>query len=608
MRPIKLTMSAFGPYAKETVIDFDKLGKSGLYLITGDTGAGKTTVFDAITFALYGEASGNNRTADMLRSKYASPETPTDVELIFEYSDKRYTVRRSPRYLHKKLRGEGFTDKPACAELYDFDNNLLSSKPAEVNKKIIDIIGIDKNQFTQIAMIAQGDFLKLLLAKTDERKTIFRKIFNTENYEAIQLRLKKDLSDINKDYDKHKANVDHFIDGIEYPEDTEKKELTIEDTLTLLDTFIENDTKEEKVHEEQIKNIETKLNKLNEEITNLLNQRKIEKALKDSEEKLSLENENMKIFTSAFDEAEKKKVKIEPLISQIAKLEEFAAEYDLLNKKIVDLSKDKKDLTALSEKTEKSKKELNQLSSKSETLENESKSLNNSFAEKEKYLSLKKETENDLNSVNELSVHFGEYHNILKKLEKAENNFREKSEIANQKHTDYESKYHLYISEQAGIIAAELKDGKPCPVCGSLIHPTPARASEKAPSKETLEKAKLENEKARKEEQAAGEAISSLKEKKNLKEDQIKTSGNKLFSTDDISEIDSLISHNKKELNGKINDIISKLLSAQKNAERKQFLDEKEIPQLKEKLTVLEKNIGKYEIEIAEKTVSVKES
>ena len=118
MRPIKLTMSAFGPYASQTILDLDKLGTSGLYLITGDTGAGKTTIFDAITFALYGEASGDNRESTMFRSKYANADTPTEVELTFVYAGKEYYIKRNPEYERPKTRGEGFTIEKANAELH----------------------------------------------------------------------------------------------------------------------------------------------------------------------------------------------------------------------------------------------------------------------------------------------------------------------------------------------------------------------------------------------------------------------------------------------------------------------------------------------------------
>ena len=168
MRPIKLVMSAFGPYASKTTLDMNLLGERGLYLITGDTGAGKTTIFDAITFALYGGASGESRDASMFRSKYADPDTPTEVELTFLYDGKEYYIKRNPEYDRPKSRGEGFTTEKANAELHYPDGRIVT-KLRDVNQAVEEIIGIDRDQFTQIAMIAQGDFMKLLLASTEER-------------------------------------------------------------------------------------------------------------------------------------------------------------------------------------------------------------------------------------------------------------------------------------------------------------------------------------------------------------------------------------------------------------------------------------------------------
>ncbi|HKK94887.1 MAG TPA: AAA family ATPase, partial [Anaerovoracaceae bacterium] len=174
MRPIKLKVSAFGPYAGRVNIDMDKLGSKGLYLITGDTGAGKTTIFDAITYALYGEASGANREPSMLRSKYAETDVPTEVELEFLYGGKIYKVKRNPEYERPKKSGDGVTTQKAEAELILPDGDVVT-KQNEVNKAIIEIMGIDHKQFAQIAMIAQGDFLKLLLADTKDRQEIFRR-------------------------------------------------------------------------------------------------------------------------------------------------------------------------------------------------------------------------------------------------------------------------------------------------------------------------------------------------------------------------------------------------------------------------------------------------
>ena len=188
MRPISLTLSAFGPYAGETTIDFARLGERGLYLITGDTGAGKTTLFDAITFALYGEASGTERRSAMLRSKYADPAADTFVRLVFALRGERYTVFRSPEYERPKRRGEGTARQAAKAELHG-SGGLITASYREVTREVEQRIGLTREQFAQIGMIAQGDFKRLLLAGTDERRAILRRIFHTERYEALQTQL-----------------------------------------------------------------------------------------------------------------------------------------------------------------------------------------------------------------------------------------------------------------------------------------------------------------------------------------------------------------------------------------------------------------------------------
>ena len=199
MRPLKLTLSAFGPYAGTMELDFETLGTGGLYLITGDTGAGKTTIFDAISFALFGEASGGNREPGMLRSKYADPSTPTEVTLLFRYGGKEYTITRNPEYMKPKVKGKDKGDamtKQTAGAVLTYPDGHLVTKPKEVNAAIRDILGLDREQFAQVAMIAQGDFLKLLLADTKERQKIFRNIFHTNLYVELQDQLSKQANKV----------------------------------------------------------------------------------------------------------------------------------------------------------------------------------------------------------------------------------------------------------------------------------------------------------------------------------------------------------------------------------------------------------------------------
>ncbi|MBQ5343177.1 MAG: SMC family ATPase, partial [Oscillospiraceae bacterium] len=304
MRPIRLRMSAFGPYAGETVLELDKLGTSGLYLITGDTGAGKTTIFDAITFALYGSASGDNREADMFRSKYAAPETPTEVELTFLYSGKQYKVRRSPSYERPKARGTGTTVQAAEAELTMPDGRVIT-KQTEVNDAVREIMGINRDQFMQIAMIAQGDFQKLLLATTETRKGIFRQIFRTERFQTLQDRLKAEAAALRKQYDEQKSSLDQFIGGIEVEETdvlsmevrkAKDGELPVSDTVGILEKLIEQDDKQEKDLADRKDETDKQLAGVNGNIT-LLESR--EKTIKDAEENRKLleeEQERNKVF------------------------------------------------------------------------------------------------------------------------------------------------------------------------------------------------------------------------------------------------------------------------------------------------------------------------
>lgn len=214
MKPVKLTISAFGPYAGNTEIDFERLGGQGLYLITGDTGAGKTTIFDAIAFALYGEASGDVRKSDMFRSKYAKAAVPTYVEFIFDYRGKRYAVKRNPEYQRPKGRGEGYTLQRADAVLTYPDEREPITRTKEVTRAITELIGLDRRQFTQIAMIAQGDFQKLLLAGTEERSNIFRQIFGTGFYQKLQEELKTAVKSQREEYDELKRSINQYMDHI----------------------------------------------------------------------------------------------------------------------------------------------------------------------------------------------------------------------------------------------------------------------------------------------------------------------------------------------------------------------------------------------------------
>lgn len=214
MKPQKLVISAFGPYADKTEIDFEQLGGGGLFLITGDTGAGKTTIFDAITFALYGESSGSERQGGMFRSKYAADDVPTFVEMTFLHRGRSYRIRRNPEYLRPKEKGSGLTVQKGEAELFYPDGRPPVTKTREVTCAVAELLGLDYQQFTQVAMIAQGKFRRLLLSETKERSEMFRQIFHTEIYREIQDRLREEEKNCRKKYDRIRISIAQYLDGI----------------------------------------------------------------------------------------------------------------------------------------------------------------------------------------------------------------------------------------------------------------------------------------------------------------------------------------------------------------------------------------------------------
>ena len=288
MRPLKLTLSAFGPYAGHTEIDLEKLGEKGLYLITGDTGAGKTTIFDAITYALYDAPSGTNRDTSMFRSKYASPETPTFVEMTFSCGGKVYTVRRNPEYERPAKRGSKMTKQKAEAELHLPDGRGVLDKPKEVNAELTQIIGLDRSQFSQIAMIAQGEFLKLLTAETKDRQEIFRKIFKTNCYEVLQNRLKDSANTLYRKCEAARASVQQYIGGIvcaegdmlrEKAQQAKEGKLPFAETVELFETLIDRDEAEDAACARQFEVLEEKIGAVNARLIKADERRKMREAL-----------------------------------------------------------------------------------------------------------------------------------------------------------------------------------------------------------------------------------------------------------------------------------------------------------------------------------------
>lgn len=495
MRPLRLTMAGFGPYAGEETLDFEKLGEKGLYLITGDTGAGKTTIFDAITFALFGEASGNDREPAMLRSKYAALDAPTYVELIFDCSGKKYRVRRNPEYERVKTRGQGTTRKAADAELVFFDGRPPVSKKGEVDKAIREIIGLTRQQFSQIALISQGDFRRLLQAGTKERQKIFRDIFHTGFYDLLQNRLKAETLSLLNQLKENARSIRQYTGEITcgeasgYRSELEKAregELPSSDLVPLLEKLLDED----KAADERLNGRQEELEKAGKDLTE--KRLKAEEALK-AERAIGEKRTEERRLTSDLEEAQQElqrakllKPQQEKFRKEIDALELRLPEYDQLSRREKELEETRKKSLEAHEKKILITRKKDRLTKELAELKEEKQSLAGAAAAKERLLALREKTEAEAEKFSTLLKGLSALKEEEKELARVQKAYLMAEETAREAQRAYQEKNEAFLREQAGILAESLKENQPCPVCGSHHHPSPARLSGKAPKEEEV--------------------------------------------------------------------------------------------------------------------------
>lgn len=597
MRPLKITMSAFGPYAGEVTLDMQKLGKSGIYLITGDTGAGKTTVFDAISYALYGEASGNYRENTTLRSKYASADTPTFVELEFEYNNEIYKINRNPEYPRPNKRGEGFTKQSANAELVMPDGSVIT-KIKEVSAKVEEIIGINKNQFSQIAMIAQGDFRKLLNCETNERSKIFRKIFKTEPYHNIEIKLSSLFNELKRNREKEKNGIEQYINQLKCNEnDTLSLELEraksgdvlIEDVIKLAGEIINKDTLEYTKTQKNIESINEEIEKVNSNIKLYENQEATKKAYAKASAKLeelkTKRNDCEKAYKSA--EAQRERLddltrKINLINSKMPKYDELESLENSINERTQSFEKSNNLLKLKQQEITLLEKEIDE---KSKALEE----VKGADLLAQKLTVQKEEINKKAEALKELKTEIDRCKTEQKNLKNAQSFAKSALDEYGALENEYNQIYIAFFNEQAGIIADELKDGEPCPVCGSTSHPNLARKSENAPSQADVESAQNLVKKAQEKADKARDTASALKSRFDEISANVKSAAKKLFGTDNniFDDYNSNINALKKEYDC----TLALLKTANEKLNLYKKLD-KEIPKIQEKQKSLSDEIS----------------
>ncbi|MEG0855858.1 MAG: SbcC/MukB-like Walker B domain-containing protein [Terrisporobacter sp.] len=547
MRPVNLVISAFGPYAKEQQLDFEKLNGRNIFVITGSTGAGKTTIFDAISYALYGEASGESRENDSLRSHFAEQDIETFVLLEFELRGNIYKIRRSPKQPKKKVRGDGFTEKDAEATI-ELPNGKVISGVNNVNEKINEILGINKAQFKQIVMLPQGEFKKLLLANSVEREDVFRKIFNTYNFEGIQGLLKDKAIKLSKERNLCKERMKTNLNNIQGEHNIEIGEyIDFPKVIEELTELIEEEKKQYKNNEKLANEVKIKLEEKNKEklISEQNNKLLLEKeeVLKELEQ-LLLKKELIESYKVISDKAKKakevsyiEKNYVEKKSSLIRKeseeeeclknIEEFKICLDslenlvkteeengsyrdelseeigrlkIIEPKIKNYDESKKTIIQLEQKIIEAKNmitkketEFNNLKLNREKKENKLKNINDLQLKK---VNIENEIEKKKSLINEARDAFkiiDSYEKFKVLHNKLKGEYTEVESIFKRVKNEYEYMDEVFRKEQAGILADELTEGEPCPVCGSLNHPNKAvKSNGNIPTTEELKKKKNE--------------------------------------------------------------------------------------------------------------------
>lgn len=508
-------MSAFGPYAGEVKVDFAQLGERGLYLITGDTGAGKTTIFDGITFALYGEASGNNRESDMLRSKYAKEETPTFVELEFQYHNEVYRVRRNPEYLRPAKKGKGLTTEKADAQL-EYPNGKIVTKSKEVTKAVVELIGLDRGQFTQIAMIAQGDFLKLLFAKTEDRSKIFREIFHTKEYQILQERLKTMSGTLRIEYEQLTKSIQQY--KTEIHSDGEQKDNTVEETLQFLACLIEDEKKTILECDHNLECLEERIAEIQKAIGKAENQKRAEQELVRINEELTMWISKMQGIEEALKEEEKRQPEREKLALDIAGSEEKLSLYEEADRILEQKTKAERQIVALKKEREDLKEKKEDGTRKLQKIKDllvQYQDLDARCIRLEQEEQKVKEEKAKVHNFQKVLV---EYRELSKQLKNAQEEYQKGNAQSIQIRKTFEQMEQNFLDGQAGILAEHLEEGAPCPVCGAMHHPNPAKIQESNCTEEELKRIKEKNQKLSEQvfllSEKAGKTKGQLEEKK----------------------------------------------------------------------------------------------
>jgi exonuclease SbcC len=558
------------------------LGESGLYLITGDTGAGKTTIFDAIAFALYGEASGDSRDSDMFRSDFAKPHEKTYVELRFLFRGEEYEVIRNPRYTRPKKSGEGVTTELPDATLNMPDGRVITGS-SKVTNEIGELTGLDRKQFSQIVMIAQGDFLKLLHANTKDKGEIFRKIFNTDSFKQFQNSLKREAISWNSLYQEQKNRILQSMNQISTAEDAPEAEHIksilaegnvhyLAEMIELLTVFSGRDENSLQTISACIQGMDARIEQLDQSIGRLIEEDKIRQDIKDTSDVLATIKVNLVTVQKVYEQAIAKRPELERVKEDITTLRNGLPEYDRLAGKQLEQKQVKTSLEKMKSGAENLAGHIEELQKRRTEAISEIEDIGEVGEEVERYHAKKKELAVSLEKLSEIEDFHSKFHKVSKKLSKEQAEYQQSADIEKKLMDRYQLANRTYLKNMAGILAEDIQDGEPCPVCGSTEHPVKAHKAQETLNKDEIDalqdKAELATETLRR---VSELAVASNKEK-NLLGDQLEKKAAQILDTVEIALIGERLEAAQKDVKQLLRDIEDSIIELEIKQQKKQNL------------------------------------
>lgn len=615
MRPNKLVLSAFGPYASKVELDLSKLGENGVYLITGDTGAGKTTIFDAITFALFGKPSGDIRDVKTLRSEYANEEIETYVELDFIYHDEEYHIYRRPEYTytHVQKNGEVKQRSKATDAYLILPNGDRIVKPTEVTKQVEQLLGMKRDQFRQIAMIAQGSFLEILNADTKERGKLFEKVFMTSKYSVLMDRLNQMAKESSIALNDAKLRLQQIISDIHVPEILQEQyEQTlktfamndIQPVYDLLDNIIigakegiENLQKQKEQVQKQLQKSRKEETEKTKQLQDLLSLEKLLKEKPVKEEKANRYTERLKT------DGEKYRIQIDALKKEQAQIEHELPEYAGLTKLTAKLAEIKKQGSSVLKDLETKTSLKKQLDEDITLKQKEAQILTDSELSLNKLFIKEEEIEKKISAFYHASMIQSNYQNAVDTLKEKTQFLQESTDRKAMLQKQYDDAQLSYFANQAGLLASRLIKGEPCPVCGSIEHPRPASYSDQLVTQEEINQYKKKADQVEKEYEVASKACVDANLKMSTLQNELelvlKSVTEQIIP---LGNVKTFIDEHTVQLKKEQKEISTRIKQLQQQSKRYQELL-KMIPKLQQKLTALAEEVSQSEITQAKLSV-----